>query len=475
MLVGWLVLPAAGLKRNNMHRASTFPFLQQQRGELPRASTQALSLRRNLAWSLAGNGVYAACQWMMLVVLARIGSPETVGLFALALAVTAPVFLFSNLKLRSVQATDVRGEYAFGDYLGLRLITAPLALVVVVAITIVAGYSGPSRLIIVMLGFAKMFEAISDVLYGLMQQHERMDRIAASLMIRGGVSLAVLAILVVLTGSLQWGAAGLAVTWALVLLVYDAPTAIRVLSQTSSSSSDSAKRAEGLTSLKPRWDAGTLWRLAWLTLPLGLVVMLGSLDTNVPRYFVEHYLGTHELGIFAASAYFLVAGGIVVSGLAQSATPRLARHYAAGDIAAFRSLLGKMMVSGAVLGVLGVLTAVVAGRHILAAVYGGEYAARSDIFVWLMVDAAVGYAYVFLGTALSAMRRFRIQLPIHLLTVAVLLTTSPLLIDRYGAKGAAWAMLASGLIEASSYSIVILRRSREAVGGSDEPSQRNTR
>jgi hypothetical protein len=50
-----------------------------------------LSLRRNFAWTVLGNVTYAACQWGMLVALAKLGSPEMVGQFALGLAIGAPV------------------------------------------------------------------------------------------------------------------------------------------------------------------------------------------------------------------------------------------------------------------------------------------------------------------------------------------------------------------------------------------------
>ena len=92
--------------------------------EIPRERRYPeLSLRLNFAWTFVGNVVYAGCQWGMLVVLAKLGSPARVGEFALALAVTAPILMFTNLALRAVQATDSRQEYTFGDYLGLRLLS----------------------------------------------------------------------------------------------------------------------------------------------------------------------------------------------------------------------------------------------------------------------------------------------------------------------------------------------------------------
>ena len=91
---------------------------------------RALSLKANFSWTLAGNVAYAASQWAMLVVLAKLGTAEKVGQFVLGLAVTAPVMLFSSLKLRSVQATDARGDFHFGDYFALRLLCTALAAVV---------------------------------------------------------------------------------------------------------------------------------------------------------------------------------------------------------------------------------------------------------------------------------------------------------------------------------------------------------
>ncbi len=142
-----------------------------------------LSLRKNFTWTFAGNGVYAASQWGQLVLLAKLGSPETVGQFALALAICAPVIMFANLQLRSVQATDARHEYAFADYLGLRLMTTVAAYVVIIGIVMLSGYQQETALAILLIGLSKYFEAVSDVIFGLLQQQERMDRIAKSLMI----------------------------------------------------------------------------------------------------------------------------------------------------------------------------------------------------------------------------------------------------------------------------------------------------
>ena len=49
-----------------------------------------LSLRSNFAWVLAGNVVFAGCQWGMIVALAKLGSTLMVGQFSLASSTAWP-------------------------------------------------------------------------------------------------------------------------------------------------------------------------------------------------------------------------------------------------------------------------------------------------------------------------------------------------------------------------------------------------
>src|SRR6476469_10408035 len=413
-----------------------------------------LTLRRNFSWTFTGNLVYAASQWGMLVLLAKLGSPEMVGQFTLGLAVTAPVIMFTNLQLRGIQATDAKGEYVFSDYLGLRLIGTGLALLIIAGITLKAGYRWETSLVILAIALAKAFESISDVFYGLIQQHERMDRIAIALMIKGPLSLLLLGIGVSLTGSVVGGAIGLAVAWGLVLFGWDLRNGRLILKNSSHGREGAdllvadAEPANSQNPLYPRWDGKILGKLVWLALPLGLVMMLISLNTNIPRYFLERYLGERELGIFSAISYLMVAGNMVVSALAQSASPRLAKYYAAGNSTAFRTLLLKLVGVGLMLGAGGVFVAVVAGKPILTLLYKPEYAERADLFAWLMVAAGMGYISSFLGYGMTAARYFRVQMPLFVLVTGSSAIACFWVIPTQGVRGAAIALIVGAIVQA---------------------------
>lgn len=399
------------------------------------------SLRRNFSWTLAGNLIYAVCQWGILVVLAKLGSPELVGVFALALAVTTPVIMFANLQLRTVQATDARKEFTFGDYFALRMLTTIAALMVIVVLTFSLGFGRDTAAIIILIGSAKAFESFSDAAYGLFQQNERMDLVSRSMIAKGLLSLLAFGAAVYHTGSLTWGALSLVLSWGALLLIVDLPAVAHVLRRTTGES------------VRLSWRPQLLWRLFLLALPLGFVTLMASLNVNVPRLFLAR-IGERELGIFAGLSYVYVIGARFLLALCKSAEPRLAKLFVARDTRAFWSLGRRITALALVVGIAGVVAAVVAGRPILILLYGQEYADHNRAFVLIMIASALAYVAVALQQLVIASRRFRAQVTITTLTSASVLLLSFLLIPRFGIVGAAVAVLASQAIELIASAIV---------------------
>jgi O-antigen/teichoic acid export membrane protein len=397
------------------------------------------SLRKNFAWTMAGNGTYFACQAGWLMVLAKLGGPAMVGRFAIGLAVCAPVVMFTRLQLRDIQATDARDEYRFGDYLSLRLTSVAVGSGVIAAIALLSGYTRPDVLTMLAIAAFRAVEGVSDVVYGLLQKWERFDLVSRSLMIKGPASVVALGSVFYLTGSLALGAVGIAAAWMGLLLLYDARNARRLM------------RVHQLTEdLRP----GSLWsrgrvraagRLVWLALPLGFVALLDSLNQNVPRYAIQHYLGNEQLGFFAVMAYVVVAGNMVVSALANSAQPRLSRRYL-HNIGAFRRLVWKLVQFGLALGAVAVIMVILLGRPFLAVFYTPEFAEHADAFVWIMLAAGVGFVARFLVYSMTAARYLRAQAPLYAAVLAVVAALSWRLVPAHGLNGAAWASCAGMLV-----------------------------
>jgi O-antigen/teichoic acid export membrane protein len=417
--------------------------------------SSGLSLRANFSWTFVGNTVNAGAWWAMTIVLAKLGSPEHVGQFALGLATTAPIFLFATLRLRDIQATDARQEYLFGDYFAMRLITTVLALLAVVGIVSVSGFEWEVALVILATAASKAIEAISDAFYGLFMQQERLDFIAKSMMIKGPLSLIGLGTGFYLTGSVFWGVVGLALARAVIMVGYDMRNATLSLNPASNPFTHIIpKDFPG-----PRWNARILARLAWLTIPLGFVTMLISFNANIPRYFIQGHLGAYQLGIFAAITSFQKAAPTVVQALGRSASPRLAKYHAANNARAFRRLTLRLAGIGALLGSAGVLVAFVAGRQILTLFYGAEYV-LPGLFILVMIDAGLDYISTMLLFVITSARYLRIQLPLYLLTTGTIALACFLLVPSARLQGAAIASIIAELVRLAGSLAAVLHALR---------------
>lgn len=402
--------------------------------------TRAPSLGVSVGWTLAGYIAYMACQWAMLVVVARLGSPETVGQFALGLALSAPVILFTNLGLRRLQVADATGRFVFADYFGLRILTNAIALAAIVAVAIGSGYPQSTTGVILAMGLAKAVEAASDAVHGVLQKAERMDLIAGALVLRGVTGVAGIAGGMMATHRLSVGLLAMAAGWTAVLCLYDLPRAARLV-------------PDG--ELWPRWRASVLGRLTWRALPLGLVTTLGSLMATVPCVMIEKVRGPAELGIYTALAYAFSATHRVMTAMSEAASARLARHHAAGRRAAFLGVLSRLLFLAAAGGLAGVAIAAFAGRPILTLVYGPLYAARADLLVDLMIAATAAGLGVVLDYAMTAMGRLKVQPLIYGSALVLLAVLCSRLLPTMELRGAVIALGSVAVLQGvASFAVV---------------------
>ncbi len=406
--------------------------------------TEAVASRsgteRAVAWGLVGSIGYAGCQWGILLVTARLGTPEWVGLFSYATAVSAPIFMMTNMQLGSLQATDGAGAFRFADYWRHRFIFSLMgyaALLVGGAARLDPGLAG----ILALVGAAKVAESWSDVHHGRFQRGRRQDLVARSQLIRGIAGVGVVAAAIALTHRLWPAMLGLAMVWTATWYWHD------------------RRVGEGVEPASLS-GSGRVRALAGQAFPLGVAAMLVSANVSVPRLVLERFAGSHALGLFAAIAYLVVGGRMVALPFAQVYAPRLGDALAAGRGDEFRALLIRLLGIGLVLGVIGLFVAIGFGSQFLAAVYGPEYAGEQRAFVILMVAAGLGYLSIFLQVGVTAARAIGAQVPVVLLSIVATTVVAVLVVPTRKVEGAAWAMTAGAAVEFLGSLILALQADR---------------
>jgi len=100
-------------------------------GVTPAGTRQKLSLRRNFSWMFVATAVSSVLKWGMVIVLAKVGSTEMVGVWTLAMAICLPVTFLTGLNLESALVTDSRREFPIGQYLGLRMLSSVVMMAII--------------------------------------------------------------------------------------------------------------------------------------------------------------------------------------------------------------------------------------------------------------------------------------------------------------------------------------------------------
>lgn len=405
-----------------------------------------LSVRRNFAWSLAGNVLYAFCQWGVLIVLAKLCSEEIVGLYILGVAETSPIFLFAGLQLRRLQATDTQEEFEFGHYFALQLLACLGAMLACVIAGWSSGYRDAALAVILLVGISKAIETLSNTFYGLFQQRERLDRISKSMVLQSILSAGGLCGGIIWFGDIVWACGISAAARLLAVLAYDVPSLLWLANDepTDGSATAFSQFMRGLSACRPKWDQQRIWQLVIWGVPLGVTSMLISLNTNFPRYFVASG-STAALGIFGVLCAPLHAMHTLTKALESSASAQLAKLHASGAIGEFRRLFWKLMATHTAVALFGVVVAWLFGRPLLTLLFRAEYAEHVDVFVTIMWATLAATSAGVMMTALIAARFIQIQLPLIAVTSLASLAACWWLVPRFGLQGAAWSLALSKL------------------------------
>lgn len=401
------------------------------------------SLRINFTWMMASGVANAAFQFATLILIAQLTSIEVLGDYSLALAIVTPILLFFGLQLRGVQATDAANQFSFSSYIHLRLIGVALSLATILGVcAFIDGW--PMRWILLATACFRCIEFLADVYYGNLQRNERMHLIGQSTLLRNSIMFIILLACLALHINLSLGLLLSAAFGFIAHRIIDTPSVRNPVDNYDLAETNEAGR--GLT----------LWRLTALSLPLGITMILVSLESSIPRFVLAASFDSATLGVFAGIAYAAIAGRTILVAFGQAISPRMAHSFATRNMHSFGQLSMQLLLLALSLGLLGLLAAHFVGPQILVLILGLDFMDRNGELMILMTAACLSLIASALGYCLTAARRFAVQAPLYGGTVLVLFLASIWLIPIKGVIGAGLAMIMSSAFQIGAASFVVI-------------------
>lgn len=396
-----------------------------------------LLLLKKAKWLVGGNFVFAFSQWVILIFFARMTNQENLGQYALALAIVTPIFAVGNLQLRPLYILDVNSEqkYTYIHFYYLRLICSFIAL----ACCLVLGlFFNVSILVLLLVGLLKFFESYSDIIYAYYNAHDQTQLISKSLFLKGTLS-----VLSVAVGLYLFDFYTALILFLIVYLVVWLFIDNLYIQKTQ----EIKKMSLDLGMMKS-------------AIPMGISLGIVTLQSNIPRLFLDQYASIEAVGIFTVLSYFIIVGSIFINSICQYLSPRLT-HAWNHNRAYFKKLLSMALLVAGGLGLIAIFLSYFMGEFVLKLVYGAEYIAYADAFVLTMVAGFILYLATVLGYTLTAIGFIKQQVYLFSIVLIFSVLVSYLCIPEYGIIGGIYTLMVSYLVQCVLSLLVVLFRLKE--------------
>jgi O-antigen/teichoic acid export membrane protein len=348
-----------------------------------------------------------------LIIIARLLTTEDVGVYSLALAVTAPLTLFFNMKMKAIVVTE---DYInIGQYKHVRSFLNIISFVVVIIVTMI--FYSQYLYVFIYVAAMKILDIQSEFYQSIPQRNKNFKVPSYLMVTKNTLIIITFSLLVIYTDNLSIALFGVVLTQILHLSVERSYFNKNIIK----------KNDESQNSVK---------KIFLMLIPLGFVQMLYSFGANIPKYLLDIYESVELVGVFSAVFYLFTLINLLMTSLSQTLLP-YARIIFNKDKRRFLRMVNyDAGIAIAGFGILLFLFTNLFGETILRIIYGEEFVVSVLVLNFLVFSVVFNMlSWVYDATLLIF--RF-IQLQPYLTFINIVITTllSMLLIRQYGLLGA---------------------------------------
>lgn len=376
-----------------------------------------------MIWNAVGNVIYLICQWLVVVFVTQMGGFFDAGVLSIAMSVSATFQTIALFGIRNFQVSDIRGEYTDTHYVGFRVVTCALALVLCMAFALATRYWGIQLLAIFLFMIFRLAENFSDVLHGIAQKNGRLDIAGKSFAFKGIGTLIAFYFTFQVSCNLCLSLFFMALFSIAQTIFFDVLVIRRF-----SDFSLFAKPSEYLP-------------MAIKTLPLCAYLFFHSAISTIPKIILERLSGEEILGAYSS----VFAPALLISAAAMYLYQPFAGTFAAahrdGNRKAFLLLLFKIVSALAILSGVMLIAAHFLGAFALTLIFGDEILEYTYMLTPILFGI-IGIAFLSLLETLAVILRDFVWLLIGcgLGVISELIFVS-LLIRSCGANGASFGLI----------------------------------
>ncbi|MES3712579.1 oligosaccharide flippase family protein [Staphylococcus ureilyticus] len=389
----------------------------------------------NIAYTFLGNITAALIKWLILILIVRLMNPEAVGFYTFAIALTSPIMLFSNMRLRTRYIVE---NIDFNDLMKIRYILDVISMIIIFVTTYL--FMNDYIYIVILIALTKALDLSSELYYGILQKKENFKLIGMMMVGKNIGIIIVFACILISTKNLYFSLIGQIFIQFIWLILVER----KALKYTVKATSQELKSKKKLF-------------IMFLTgLPLGVVQLLNSYNILIPRYLIENFLSLKDVGIFASISYLLTIMDLFMNAISQNFITSIKESVNKNEIKKLKKFMNKhVLMSSLMLGIVTFTATYLFGEKVIYLLYGNDYAKESAILVVISLSIIFNFQSWMFDSTLMALKVYNAQLIISFITLIVSVVSSVILISIYGLIGAAISVVIITMIQACVKYIIV--------------------
>lgn len=330
------------------------------------------SSRSSFALVTLGNVAVAGAQWYLVWLFAQQSGPIAVGHYSTLIAVMTPVFIATQLGLRNLFVT-LRQTVRWRIYLGCRLSTVGLSILIITGLVVVGPAQIDSELAVPLL-MIKVSDSIGDLFYARLQKTERLFAFGLILIGVATVSAITVTAVILMTGSVVtalWSAA----------VVSGAGTLVTIWIA-SAKPPETPDAVESRTSVREEIRA-----LISAGVPMSLMQGVYSLLSYVPLAVVAWFGSPSDVGRYASAAYLVVFANLVGASIETVVLPAFRTIHDNDGPVILRRRVKRLCAIALTSLVPFVVLALFIGPWLLSTIYGADFILSREAVLFLALAA----------------------------------------------------------------------------------------
>ncbi|BFL77522.1 O-antigen/teichoic acid export membrane protein [Staphylococcus sp. AtDRG32] len=382
---------------------------------------------KNIGYTFIGNVAFSLVKWLTLILIVRLTNPEDVGGYTFAMAITAPITLFTNMRIRLRYV--VEDNLTFKNIRVLRNILNIISLLTILFIGLVIF---PTYLnYFVLVAFTKVLDLQSELYYAILHKKQNFKLISLMQIGKSIIIIVPFAIIVVITKNVNYGLLVQVISQFLWLVFVERKS----IKYKDIESNETNKKL--------------LFNIFLSGLPLGFVQMINSYNIMIPRYIIENFLSLKLVGVFASISYLLTIIDLFMNAISQNIIVRIKSYVNKKEFIKLSKYINKdIFLYSIILGFIVILPVIFLKDLLIGMIYGDFYKHYSNVLLIISFSIIFNFQSWMFDTVLMAFKAYKSQLIVSISTLVISIISSLVLIKYFGIIGASFAIVVITLSQA---------------------------